>query len=208
MAGTAWDAEGRIDLLHLLDDATFPVYGLKHMPRGLRLRSLGWGSRGRGQTISSVSLLYATEEPSEPQRAIELSQAADINEDSSVSRPMADLRAVKSAVRSYGLKEFKQEYWSRGNIHRDWNLERLSRTSRRQVTIHVDGEPLRVELAYWWRPQQVVLAHIRLDHHSVRAVSTGITHIELLTVLKTMIVLQQNPELCCSTSGTTNRTGS
>ena len=189
------DAEDRIDLSHLLANATFPAYGLKHRPRGLRLRSLGWGSRGRGHIVSSVSLLYVTEEPSEPQRAIELSQAADINEDSSVSLRMADLRAVKSVVRSYGSRKLMQEYRSKGNIHRDWNLERISRTSRRQVTIHVDGESVKVELAYWWRPQPVVLAHIRLEHHSIRAASVGITHIELLTLLKTMTVLQHDPDV-------------
>ena len=189
------DSRHRIKLPSLLANATFPVYGLKHRPPGLRLRSLGWGSRGRGHIVSSVSLLYVTEEPSEPQRAVELRQAADINEDSSVSRPMADLRAVKSVVRSYGSRKLVQEYWSKGNIHRDWNLERISRTSRRQVTIQVDGESVEVQLAYWWRPQPVVLAHIRLDHHSIRAASVGITHIELLTLLKTMTVLQHDPDV-------------
>ena len=53
---------------------------------------------------------------------------------------------------------------------------------------------MKVELAYWWKPEQVVVAHMTPDGHSILATSLGISHIELLTLLKTMVVLQRDSE--------------
>ena len=189
------DAQGRIDLPRLVADATFPAYGLKGKPLGLRLRSLGWSDSGRGHIIGRVKFGYAAGEPGEPRRAIELAQGPDTMERSSPEgRLMVDLHAVESVVRGYSPKEVRQEYLRRGNFHRDWNLERISRTARRRLTIHVDGAPVKVELAYWWRPQLVVLARLVLADHPVLAASIGVSHIQLLEILKTMVVLQQDAD--------------
>ena len=40
----------------------------------------------------------------------------------------------------------------------------------------------------------MVLAHIMRDSDSILATSTGITHVRLLSLLKTMVVLQRDPE--------------
>ena len=39
-----------------------------------------------------------------------------------------------------------------------------------------------------------VLAHIMRDGDSILATSIGITHVRLLSLLKTMVVLQRDPE--------------
>ena len=51
-----------------------------------------------------------------------------------------------------------------------------------------------MELAFWWEPEPVVLAHIMRDGDSILATSIGITHVRLLSLLKTMVVLQRDPE--------------
>ena len=58
----------------------------------------------------------------------------------------------------------------------------------------MDGAPGGVELAFWWEPEPVVLAHIMRDGDSILATSIGITHVRLLSLLKTMVVLQRDPE--------------
>ena len=52
---------------------------------------------------------------------------------------------------------------------------------------------MEVELAYWWEPELVVLARMMPEGHSILATSVGITHVELLSALKTMAVLQRDP---------------
>ena len=51
-----------------------------------------------------------------------------------------------------------------------------------------------MELAFWWEPEPVGLAHIMRDSASILATSIGITHVRLLSLLKTMVVLQRDPE--------------
>ena len=187
------DIQGRLDLARLLADAAFPVYGLKPGPHQLRLRGLRWGGGGRGRVIRNVGLTYAAEAPSEPRRAMELSQGGGVAA-SAEGRLMEDLHAVERVVRGYGPRESRQEYLRRGNIHRHWNLESIGRAPRRRVVVQIDGEPAKVELAYWWRPQLVVLARVVLGGNPVRAVSVGLTHVQLLPLLKTMVVLQHDPE--------------
>ena len=97
-------------------------------------------------------------------------------------------------MRSHGSEELRREYQRRGNIHRDWNLARISSAERRRLNVGVDGAPGEVELAFWWEPEPVVLAHIMRDGDSILATSIGITHVRLLSLLKTMVVLQRDPE--------------
>ena len=91
-------------------------------------------------------------------------------------------------------KQLRREYLRRGNIHRDWNLSRISSAERRRLTVEVDGAPADVELAFWWEPEPVGLAHIMRDSDSILATSIGITHVRLLSLLRTMVVLQRDPE--------------
>ena len=95
---------------------------------------------------------------------------------------------------SHGSEELRREYLRRGNIHRDWNLARTSRTERRRLTIEMDGASVEMELAFWWEPESVVLAHITRDGDSILATSIVVTHVDLLGLLKTMVVLQRDPE--------------
>ena len=119
---------------------------------------------------------------------------ADTTGVSNESRLSRELDAILSLVTSHGSEELKGEYQRRGNIHRDWNLARISRAERRRLTVEVDGAPGGVELAFWWEPEPVVLAHIMRDGDSILATSIGITHVKLLSLLKTMVVLQRDPE--------------
>ena len=186
--------EGLIDLSRLVADAAFPVYGLKGSPLGLRLESVGWSRKGNGRTVDRVTLTYLATGPTGAQQAIELSQQADTTGVSAESRVSRELDAIFSLVKSHGSEELRREYRRRGNIHRDWNLARISSAERRRLTVEVDGASVEVELAFWWEPEPVVLAHIIRDGDSILATSIGITHVRLLSLLKTMVVLQRDSE--------------
>ncbi len=127
---------------------------------------------------------------------MELHQGVDIIGESAEERLFTELRAITGLVRCHSSEELRQEYLRKGNIHRDWNLAGISRTERRRFTFNVSGNvngaPVEVELAHWWRPQTVALARMSSDGHPVLAVSIGITHVGLLTLLKTMVALQQD----------------
>ena len=186
--------EGLIDLPRLVAYAAFPVYGVKGNPLGLRLEGIGWSSTENGRTVDRVTLTYVAAGPKGAQQAIELSQHADTTGVSNESRLSSELNAILSLVTSHGSEELRREYQRRGNIHRDWNLARTSRTERRRLTIEMDGASVEVELAFWWEPEPVVLAHIMRDSDSILATSIGITHVRLLSLLKTMVVLHRDPE--------------
>ena len=186
--------EGHIDLPGLVADATFPVYGLKGSSLGLRLEGMGWSSKGNGRTVDRVTLTYVAGVPKGVRQVIELSQHADTTGISVESRVSRELNAIVGLVMSQGSEELRREYLRRGNIHRDWNLARISSTERRRLTVEVDGAPGEVELAFWWEPEPVVLAHIVRDSDSILATSIGITYVRLLSLLKTMVVLQRDPE--------------
>ncbi len=191
---TSEDAERHVDLVHLLAGFNFPVHGFRGGPGGLRLRDVGWIGRGSGGSRGQVRLRYAAGGPNGPRRAVELSQDGTIVGEAAVDRPFSELQAIVGLVTSHGSEELRREYRLKGNVHRDWNLDRISRTKRRRLTVTIGGGPMKVELAYWWKPEQVVVAHMTPDGHSILATSLGISHIELLTLLKTMVVLQRDSE--------------
>ena len=186
--------EGFIDLPRLVADAAFSVYGLKGSPLGLRLEGVGWSSKGNGRTVGRVTLTYVAAGPKGAQQAIELSQHADTTGVSAESRVSRELNAIVSLVKSHGSEQLRREYLRRGNIHRDWNLARISSAERRRLNVGVDGAPGEVELAFWWEPEPVVLAHIMRGGDSILATSIGVTHVRLLSLLRTMVVLQRDPE--------------
>ena len=185
---------GLIDLSRMVADAAFPVYGLKGSPLGLRLEDVGWSSKGNGRTVDRVTLTYFATGPKGAQQAIELSQHADTTGVSAESRVSRELNAIVGLVKSHGSEQLRREYLRRGNIHRDWNLARISSAERRRLNVGVDGAPGEVELAFWWEPEPVVLALIMRCGDSILATSIGVTHVRLLSLLRTMVVLQRDPE--------------
>ena len=188
------DAEGRIDVPRLLAAADSVIYGLNGCPLGLALQDLNWSSRGIRQTVGLVRIGYVGEGPAGPPRAIELNQGVTLNEDSNADRLLTELRAIVSIVVRQGSEEIRREYFRKGNIHRDWNTLRLGLTERRHLTIEVDREPVEVEFAHWWTPEPVALAHLMREGHPVMVASVGITHLQLLVALKTLVPLQRNPQ--------------
>ena len=136
----------------LVADAAFPVYGLKGSPLGLRLEGVGWSGKGNGNPVDRVKLTYVATGPKGAQQGIELRQHADTTGVSNESRLSRELNAILSLVTSHGSEELRREYRRRGNIHRDWNLARISSAERRRLTVEVDGAPGEVELAFSWEP--------------------------------------------------------
>ncbi len=188
------DVEGRIDLTRLLAAASSVTYGLNGRPLGLALQDLDWNARGIRHAIDLVRLRYTGEGLRGSQRAIELNQGITLREDSTSDRLLTELRAIVSIVMSHSPEEIRREYRRRGNIHRDWNTLRLGLTKRRHLTIEVDRAPVEVEIAHWWTPEPVALAHLMLEGHPVMVASVGITHLQLLAALKTIVPLQRNPQ--------------
>ena len=188
------DAEGRIDIRRLLAGAAFPVYGLVGNPLGLRLHGVVWGGSRNGRAVHRVALHYATDAASEPERAIVLSQGPGVMRESIEGRLSSELNAIMSVVPSHSTEALREEYRRSGNIHRDWNLARIRDTERRRLAVGIDGASIDVELAYWWKPEQVALAHVASKGRSITAASVGMSHVELLGALKTMAPLQAHPD--------------
>ena len=188
------DVEGRIDLSRLLAAASPMTYGLNGRPLGLGLQEVGWNSSGIRQTIDQLRLRYAGNVLSSSQRAVELNQGASLREDSNSDRLLTELRAIVSIVMSHGSEKIRREYLRKGNIHGHWNTLGLSLAERRSLIIGVDGAPVEVKFAQWWTPEPVVLAHLAPEDHPVMAASVGITHLQLLAALKTLVPLQRNPQ--------------
>lgn len=179
--------DGRIDLAVLVHDYSFPVFGLKGQPLGLRLRSPGWGSsigRGMLEPVYSIELGYVAGNPREPEKALSLSQ----------NRPLPELDSVEHVVENYCSQQLRNDYLRDGNFHRDWNEEQISKASRQHTTVHVGGQPVEVELASWEQPQQVVLAQLELGGHPATAAALNLSPPELLEALGTLVALQEDKE--------------
>ena len=188
------DAEGRINLASLLADVNFSVYGLAPRPLGLRLNYLGWsGERERGRP-ESVRFRYLGEGPARTTMALELRQSAGGVGEPTLEQVYSELDAIVAIVRGHGPEELTREYALKGNIHRDWNLGQISRADRRRINVGIDGSRAEVELAYWWNPAPVALANVIIDGQRMLAASLGLTHVQMLVLLKSMVVLQGSQE--------------
>ena len=120
LAGIPQPARARI--VHAVDslrEQSLAGTPLKGGLRGLRRLSVG-DDRIR------VILGYAERETREPRRAIELDQGPGTIRQSSEGRLSSELHAIMSVVPSHSSGALRQEYLRKGNIHRDWNLERIS----------------------------------------------------------------------------------
>ena len=101
---------------------------------------------------------------------------------------LLSLLALESsrALLLYGSEALKNEYLRRGNIHRDWHMDRIIRNRRRGWTINADGAAVESE--------HVTSAYAMPKDQSILATSVGVSHIELPSALKTMIVLREDSE--------------
>ena len=186
--------DGCIDVVRLVNRARFPVYGLVGNPLGMRLHGVSWGGSRNGRAVHHVTLRYAADAASGPERAIVLSQGPGAMRETTVERLSSELDAIMSLVPSHSTEALRREYRRSGNIHRDWNLARIRDTERRRLVVGIDGASMDVDLAYWWKPEQVALAHVTSEGRSIMAASVGMSHVELLGALKTMVVLQAHPD--------------
>lgn len=182
--------DGRMNLARLVAAAPFPVYGLKGRPMGLRLRSPGWGSKGTPTGINSTHLGYVAGHPNEPEKAVDIRQVFDVNEDAAAE----DLSSVLQLVYNYSSKEHREAYFDQGGMHRDWNLKRLQNTPRQQATIQAGGMNVDVQFTSWDKPQRVILARMTIEEHSLIVASLNASWPELQEALSTLVVLQEDQE--------------
>jgi hypothetical protein len=126
--------------------------------------------------------------------ALELRQSAGGVGEPTLEQVYSELDAIVAIVRGHGPEELTREYALKGNIHRDWNLGQISRADRRRINVGIDGSRAEVELAYWWNPAPVALANVIIDGQRMLAASLGLTHVQMLVLLKSMVVLQGSQE--------------
>jgi hypothetical protein len=174
-------------------DAPFPIYGLNRRPLGLRLQGLAWDT-GRGAVVDRVDFDYAADSQDGPRWAMRIEQGTGIDGGSDERSHTEELSAVAGFVSRYTPAGTRQAYLDGGNVYRDWNLERIGRAPRRRLTVDIGDTPARAELAYWWRPQQVVLARLVLGGNALLAVSVGLSHVQALSVPKTMVALREDAD--------------
>ncbi len=199
------DDKGHVEIARLLDMVPFPVYGLKARPLGLRLRSPGSGGSSEGNApfvINRVHLGYVAGDPAEPDRALELDQGPGVARHPHVEGPsMEELRAVQGVVDNYGPRELTRGYFQRGDVNKDWNLERLSEAPRQVNTLQVAGRSVEAELRCWDEPLQVVLAHFQIDSQPFLAVTLGMTPAGLRDALSAMVPLKQDGDALAEHQG-------
>ena len=181
------DADGRCVLARLVAPASFPVYGLKGRPLGLRLRSPGSRGSGIPSRIYSVELGYVRGNAREPDGALHVSRLAP-------DHPRPELDRVRHLVINYCPQEQRQEYFREGTFHRDWNEDVIVQAALRQMTVHVGGRPVEVELSEWEQPQRVILADLSLGEESLTADSLNLSLWDLMVALGTLVVLQHDAE--------------
>ena len=189
---TPWiNSEGRVDVAQLMAAVPFPVYGLKGRSLSLRLRSLGSGrSRRKGdpEVIHRVNLGYVRGHPHSPEAAVSISQG-----------PCMELtydafHEVESLLRNYA-PQVQREAWRRqGNFYREWNIERVRQGLRHQTAIDVQGLSVEAEVTHW-SDQRVALARLSIRTHWLSAASLGLAREELVQVLGTLALLQQDHEV-------------
>ena len=105
-----------------------------------------------------------------------------------------ELGAVIGLVLSCAPPMQRRLYRDRLNVHRDWNLDYLRRAPRRHMTLQVHGRRTTVEIASWQEPQRVALAHLDLDGSPALAASLGMSHIQLIALLKGLAPLARGEE--------------
>ncbi|MCH8184870.1 MAG: hypothetical protein IH862_02070 [Chloroflexi bacterium] len=180
-------ADGRCDFARLVGAASFPVYGLKGRPLGLRLKTPGCSASGLSERIYSIDLGYVSGNAREPDGALQVSRLAS-------DRPVEELDRVEHLVLSYCSQEQSQEYRRAGSFHRDWNEDVIGQATRRQMTVHVGGRPVEVELRQWEQPQRVILTNLSLGEELLTADSLSLSISDLLDSLMTLVVLQDDAE--------------
>ena len=177
--------DGHLDLSRLLAAVPFPVYGLQGRPLALRLRSPGWSGTGSPSKVHRIHFGYVAGDPWQPEQALDITQGPSADDE------MDELRVIESLVHNYGPKEQRDAYFSQGDIHKDWNLNRVQQASRQETTIQVGGMDVEVRLASWSEPQPIILARLTLGENSLRAAALDIPQDKLLEALSTLVALQE-----------------
>ena len=167
-----------------LAGAPFPVYGLSGQPLGLVMRRVYWDARQLRPSVDGIGLLYDTGAGSPPGWKLLLEQTAGSGAANRMKSPVRELRAIVEVVQEHGARGQRERYADRGNVFHYWNLERLPDASRRSVQLSVGGVPVRVDVAQWSDPQQVVLAHVSLSGVAIMAAAVDVPPVRLLAMLK------------------------
>ena len=169
------------DVVKLVATMPFEVYGMNGNPMGLRLISFGHGERG--EVIERIDFGYQAGRlhltgsiPGE--RRISISQG-----------PVVSYRDMYVEA----LNSISDVVGGGANFHRDWNINEIERAPRREVNMNIAGAHAVVELTSWQEPEQVILASLRMERHTIRATSLNLSEQELLECLRTLVVLQENP---------------
>ena len=152
---------------------------------------MDWDAGPADQSIGRLRFRYASGETDGPQHTVELVQGADAADEAASGVPLTELEAIVDVVERHGSAKPRQEYRRKGNMHRDWNLARIAATERRRLTLNIGGSPLAVEVAHWWEPERLALARLTPPSGSIIAASVGMTLMELLRALKSLVELRE-----------------
>jgi hypothetical protein len=104
------------------------------------------------------------------------------------------LHEVESLLRNYAPQVQLEAWRSQGNFHREWNIERVRQGLRHQAAIDVQGLSVEAEVTHWG-DQRVALARLSIGTHWLSAASLGLAREELVQVLGTLVLLQQDHEV-------------
>ncbi len=173
-----------------LTGVPFPVYGLGGQPLGLVMRRVSWDAGRLRPSIEGIGLLYEAGAGQTPHCRLLIEQAAGAGAIARMRSPVGELRAIVEVVQEHGARGQRERYADRGNVFRHWNLERLVAAPRRTVELSVGGAPVRVEVAQWSDPQQVIVARVSLGGIAVLAAAVDVPPARLMAILKGLVPLE------------------
>ena len=191
---------GKIDIRELAEAASFPVYGLKGRPHGLRLRSIGRG--GHSETpIGGVSASYITGHPRNPDSALSIEQFAEspyspqlTPEQFERARAYDELHAIENTLRNNASPEEIARWHAEGNFNRDWNIERILKTEHTKIEAHIAGQSRTLTTASWDSPHRVAVFSFHLPPVFMVVCSLNLSPDETVAALGTLVELRGNDD--------------
>ena len=191
---------GQIDIRELAEAASFPVYGLKGGPHGLRLRSIG--RSGHSETpISGVSVSYITGHPRNPASALCIEQFAEspyspqlTSEQFDRARAHDELHAIENTLRNNASPEEIARWHSEGDFNRDWNIERILATDHGEIEADIAGQSRTLTTASWDSPHRVAVFSFHLSPVFMAVSSLNLSQDETVAALRTLVELRGDDE--------------
>ncbi len=188
--------DGAPDIRLIIEDAEFPVYGLKGRPNDLRLKSIGGRSESNIETMTEVSFVYRVGHPSNPDAALGLTESTrepyrDVKEGYlEVVRAELEFHAVEATVRNNVSTEQTKRWFYDGDFNRIWNMDRAADTIHKSIEIEIAEAMRSAVVASWEEPFKVMVFTFTLPPVHITVCSLNLSQQDTVDSLKHLAAMQ------------------